>query len=68
MNITVYVATINGNAKILWERKYSSGETDLDLIRKKLNDGWNLLSVTPIAKRIDFENSETHQLLFTFVG
>ncbi|MCX6083292.1 MAG: DUF4177 domain-containing protein [Chloroflexi bacterium] len=51
------------NPTFIWERKDKEGKTDWDKLNKLANDGWELVSVTPI---VTAHSGQTFQLLYTF--
>jgi hypothetical protein len=45
----------------IWTQRYTGRTTDYDEIMKLAEDGWELVSVTPLSK-----SGRTHKLLYTF--
>jgi hypothetical protein len=46
----------------IWNNKFETGKSDWDELKKMASEGWELVSVTPIAN----VNGNTTQLLFIF--
>jgi hypothetical protein len=58
-----FLAPAESSATHLWEIEDKKGETGLGRVTKLAEDGWELVSVTPINGG---PAGMTHQLLFTF--
>ena len=50
------------DASNIWTKKDKQGKTEFDKLQELANDGWELVSVVPIA----INEGETTHLLFTF--
>jgi len=59
---------INGDPSTLWDKKhaYPDGKTETDLIQLLGEEGWELVSVTPITSSSMWQYAVTKDLVFTF--